>query len=150
MNPVKVAIIDDHATVRRGLSAILNTFEAVQLVGEAGDGEQALELCQLAEPEVVLMDLMMPRMDGIEATRIIHAHWPQIQVIVLTSFTEQDMIQGALDAGARGYLLKNIKGKDLVDAILEVHQGGQTISREVRGSLPSSVGSASLVQKDSE
>ena len=64
MNPVKVAIIDDHATVRRGLSAILNTFEAVQLVGEAGDGEQALELCQLAEPEVVLMDLMMPRMDG--------------------------------------------------------------------------------------
>lgn len=134
-NPVRVAIIDDHAIVRRGLSAILNTNDALQLVGEAEDGQQAVELCELAQPEVVLMDLIMPRMDGIEATRVIHQRWPHIQVLVLTSFTEKEMIQGALDAGARGYLLKNVKGRDLVDAILEVHQGGQTISQEARQTL---------------
>lgn len=134
-NPVRVAIIDDHAIVRRGLSAILNTNESLKLVGEAEDGQEAIELCEIAQPEVVLMDLIMPRMDGIEATRVIHQRWPHIQVLVLTSFTEKEMIQGALDAGARGYLLKNVKGRDLVAAILEVHQGGQTIAQEARQTL---------------
>jgi DNA-binding NarL/FixJ family response regulator len=133
--PVRVAIIDDHAIVRRGLSAILNTNDALILVGEAEDGQEAIELCELTQPEVVLMDLIMPRMDGIEATRIIHERWPQIQVLVLTSFTEKDMIQGALDAGASGYLLKNVRGRELVDAILEVHQGGKTIAQEARQTL---------------
>jgi serine phosphatase RsbU (regulator of sigma subunit)/DNA-binding NarL/FixJ family response regulator len=134
-NPVRIAIVDDHAIVRRGLSAILNTNDQLKLVGEAEDGQEAIDLCELAQPEVVLMDLIMPRMDGIEATRIIHQRWPHIQVLVLTSFTEKEMIQGALDAGARGYLLKNVKGRDLVDAILEVHQGGQTIAQEARQTL---------------
>ncbi len=134
-SPVRVAIVDDHAIVRRGLSAILNTHEALKLVGEAEDGQEAIELCELAQPEVVLMDLIMPRMDGIEATRVIHQRWPHIQVLVLTSFTEKEMIQGALDAGARGYLLKNVKGRDLVAAILEVHRGGQSIAQEARQTL---------------
>jgi serine phosphatase RsbU (regulator of sigma subunit)/DNA-binding NarL/FixJ family response regulator len=134
-NPVRVAIVDDHAIVRRGLSAILNTNDQLKLVGEAEDGQEAIDLCELAQPEVVLMDLIMPRMDGIEATRIIHQRWPHIQVLVLTSFTEKEMIQGALDAGARGYLLKNVKGRDLVDAILKVYQGGQTIAHEARQTL---------------
>ncbi len=134
-NPVRVAIVDDHAIVRRGLSAILNTSMELKLVGEAEDGQEAIELCELAQPEVVLMDLIMPGMDGIEATRAIHQRWPHIQVLVLTSFTEKEMIQGALDAGARGYLLKNVKGRELVDAILEVHQGGQTIAQEARQTL---------------
>ena len=133
--PVRVAIVDDHSIVRRGLSAILNTNEQLKLVGEAEDGQEAIELCELAQPEVVLMDLIMPRMDGIEATRIIHQRWPHIQVLVLTSFTEKEMIQGALDAGARGYLLKNVKGRDLVDAILQVYQGGQSIAQEARQTL---------------
>lgn len=133
--PVRVAIIDDHSIVRRGLSAILNTNDALILVGEAEDGQEAIELCELTQPEVVLMDLIMPRMDGIEATRIIHERWPQIQVLVLTSFTEKDMIQGALDAGASGYLLKNVRGRELVDAILEVHQGRKTIAQEARQTL---------------
>ena len=133
--PVRVALVDDHAIVRRGLSAILNTNEQLQLVGEAGDGQEAISLCELAHPDVVLMDLIMPRMDGIEATRIIHQRWPHIQVLVLTSFTEKEMIQGALDAGARGYLLKNVRGRELVDAILEVYRGKQTIAQEARQSL---------------
>ena len=133
--PVRVAIVDDHSIVRRGLSAILNTNEQLKLVGEAEDGQEAIDLCDLAQPEVVLMDLIMPRMDGIEATRIIHQRWPHIQVLVLTSFTEKEMIQGALDAGARGYLLKNVKGRDLVDAILQVYQGGQSIAQEARQTL---------------
>ena len=113
-NPVRIAIVDDHSIVRRGLSAILTTNEQLKLVGEAEDGQEAIELCELAQPEVVLMDLIMPRMDGIEATRIIHQRWPHIQVLVLTSFTEKDMIQGALDAGVKAQFfreaIENIQG----------------------------------------
>lgn len=133
--PVRVAIVDDHSIVRKGLSAILNTSQQLQLVGEAEDGQEAIELCELAQPDVVLMDLIMPGMDGIEATRIIHQRWPHIQVLVLTSFTDKEMIQGALDAGANGYLLKNVRGRELVDAIIQVHAGGQTISQEAQQSL---------------
>lgn len=133
--PVRVAIVDDHSIVRKGLSAILNTSQQLQLVGEAEDGQEAIELCELAQPDVVLMDLIMPGMDGIEATRIIHQRWPHIQVLVLTSFTEKEMIQGALDAGAHGYLLKNVRGRELVDAIIQVHAGGETIAREAQQSL---------------
>ena len=84
-SPVRVAIVDDHAIVRRGLSAILNTNDQLKLVGEAEDGQEAIDLCELAQPEVVLMDLIMPRMDGIEATRIIHQRWPHIQVLGMGS-----------------------------------------------------------------
>ena len=121
---VLVIIVDDHSIVRRGLGAILTTSEQINLVGEAEDGQEAIELCELAQPDVVLMDLVIPRIDGIEATRAIHQRWPHIHVLVLTSFTEKEMIQGALDAGARGYLLKNVKGRELVDGILQVYEGG--------------------------
>lgn len=132
---VRVIIVDDHSIVRRGLGAILTTDEQIDLIGEAEDGQEAVELCEQAQPDVVLMDLIMPRMDGIEATRAIHQRWPHIHVLVLTSFTEKEMIQGALDAGARGYLLKNIKGRELVDGILQVYKGGQTIAKEARKTL---------------
>ena len=133
--PIRVAIVDDHSIVRRGLGAILSTNEQLQLVGEAEDGQEAVVLCELAQPDVVLMDLIMPRMDGIEATRATNDRWPHIHVLVLTSFTEKEMIQGALDAGARGYLLKNVKGRELIDSILQVYQGGQTIAQEARQTL---------------
>jgi DNA-binding NarL/FixJ family response regulator len=132
---VRVIIVDDHSIVRRGLGAILTTDEQIDLIGEAEDGQEAVELCEQAQPDVVLMDLIMPRMDGIEATRAIHQRWLHIHVLVLTSFTEKEMIQGALDAGARGYLLKNIKGRELVDGILQVYEGGQTIAKEARKTL---------------
>lgn len=132
---IRVALVDDHSIVRRGLSAVLTTSEKLELVGEAEDGQDAIKLCEQTQPDVVLMDLIMPRMDGIEATRAIHQRWPEIQILVLTSFTEQEMIQGALDAGARGYLLKNVKGRELIDAIVQVHQGVQAIAQEARQSL---------------
>lgn len=146
-DPIRVAIVDDHAIVRRGLSAILTTTEQLKLVGEAEDGQEAVELCQLAQPDVVLMDLIMPGMDGIQATREIHQRWPHIQVLVLTSFTEQEMIQGALDAGARGYLLKNVKGSELVEAIVEVYRGGQRIAQEAQQFLKNS-GQLTSLKKD--
>jgi serine phosphatase RsbU (regulator of sigma subunit)/DNA-binding NarL/FixJ family response regulator len=133
--PIRVALVDDHSIVRRGLGAVLITTDQLELVGEAEDGQEAIELCERTQPDIVLMDLIMPRMDGIEATRTIHQRWPDIQVLVLTSFTEQEMIQGALDAGARGYLLKNVKGRELVDAIIQIHQGGQTIAQEAKQTL---------------
>ena len=132
---VRVIIVDDHSIVRRGLGAILTTDEQINLIGEAEDGQEAIELCEQVQPDVVLMDLVMPRMDGIEATRAIHQRWPHIHVLVLTSFTEKEMIQGALDAGAHGYLLKNVKGRELVEGILQVYEGGQTIAKEARKTL---------------
>ncbi len=134
-DPIRVALVDDHSIVRRGLSAVLTTSEQLQLVGEAEDGNEAIQLCEQTQPDVVLMDLIMPNMDGIEATRVIHQRWPRIQVLVLTSFTEQEMIQGALEAGAHGYLLKNVKGRELIEAIIQVHQGGQTIAQEAKQTL---------------
>jgi serine phosphatase RsbU (regulator of sigma subunit)/DNA-binding NarL/FixJ family response regulator len=132
---IRVIIVDDHSIVRRGLGAILSTSDQLELVGEAEDGQEAVELCELVQPDVVLMDLIMPRMDGIDSTRAIHQRWPHINVLVLTSFTEKEMIQGALDAGARGYLLKNVKGRELIDGIIQVYQGGQTIAQEARQTL---------------
>lgn len=146
-DPIRVALVDDHSIVRRGLGAVLTTNDQLELVGEAEDGKEAIELCERTQPDVVLMDLIMPRMDGIEATRAIHQRWPNIQVLVLTSFTEQEMIQGALDAGARGYLLKNVKGRELIEAIIQVHQGGQTIAQEARQTLHLSE-QLSMLEKD--
>jgi serine phosphatase RsbU (regulator of sigma subunit)/DNA-binding NarL/FixJ family response regulator len=127
-NPVRVIIADDQAIVRSGLGAFVMAYEQLQLVGEARDGEEAIELCELLKPDVVLMDLKMPRMDGIAATRVIRQRWPNIQVLVLTSFKEKEKVQGALEAGATGYLLKDLSASDLAEAILQVHQGRRLIS----------------------
>jgi len=89
----------------------------MEVVGEARNGQQALELCEEAQPDVILMDLIMPELSGAEATRIIRRQWPQIQVIALTSFQRQELVQDALQAGAIGYLLKNVSGEDLAAAI---------------------------------
>ena len=115
--PIRVLLADDHLMVRRGLATLLLAFNDVQLVGEAQNGAEALELCATAQPDVVLMDLLMPEMDGVEATRAIRARYPNIQVIVLTSMNEYDYVQRALVAGAAGYLLKNISADDLATAI---------------------------------
>lgn len=149
-DPIRVIIVDDHSIVRRGLGAIITTNDQLQLVGEAEDGQQAVELCELAQPDVVLMDLIMPGMDGIEATRLIHQRWPEMHVLVLTSFTEKEMIQGALDAGARGYLLKNVKGRELVDAIVQIYKGGQTIAQEAQQTLHFSEQLSKLEQEINE
>jgi NarL family two-component system response regulator LiaR len=128
-------LVDDHAVVRSGLSAFLMAFEGLELVGEAGSGEEALRLCEQEQPDVVLMDLVMPGMDGVQTTRAIRERWPQVQVIALTSFPEEDLVQGALRAGALSYLLKNVSAEELASAIHAAHAGRPTLAPEATQAL---------------
>jgi NarL family two-component system response regulator LiaR len=127
---IRVMIVDDHAMVRKGLAAFLKVKPDLHLVGEAGDGEAALLECERAKPDVVLMDLMMPRMDGVAATRALRERCPDIQVIALTSFQDKDLVQGALQAGAISYLLKNVSGDDLAAAVRSAYAGRPTLAPE--------------------
>ena len=129
-NPIRVLLVDDHAVVRSGLGAFLLAFDDLELVGEASSGEEAVRLCNQIQPDVVLMDLVMPGMDGAAATRLIRERWPQVQVIALTSFKEKELVQGALEAGAIGYLLKNVTADELADAIRAAHAGKPTLAPE--------------------
>jgi NarL family two-component system response regulator LiaR len=107
----------------------------LELVGEAGGGEEAVRLCEQLRPDVVLMDLVMPGMDGAVATRAIRERCPQIQVIALTSFKEKELVQGALEAGAIGYLLKNVAANELAGAIRAAHAGRPTLAPEAAQAL---------------
>jgi two-component system, NarL family, response regulator LiaR len=129
-NPIRVMIVDDHSMVRRGLSTIFKIKADLELVGEASNGREALEVCGQLQPDVVLMDLIMPEMSGAEATQAIRARWPRIQVIALTSFQEKDLVRGALQAGAISYLLKNVAADDLAAAIREAYAGRSTLAPE--------------------
>ncbi len=129
-NPIRVMIVDDHDMVRRGLAAFLMAKPDLELVGEADDGQQALDVCEQVEPDVILMDLVMPEMDGITATRAIRERWPQVQVIALTSFQEKKLVQEALRAGAISYLLKNVSVDDLAEAIRAAYAGRPTLAPE--------------------
>jgi DNA-binding NarL/FixJ family response regulator len=120
---IRVLIADDHAVVRAGLAQLLQTFDGVELVGAAVDGAEAVSLCGERSPDVVLMDLEMPTLDGIEATRRIRAAHPDVAVVVLTSFSDRERILGALDAGAAGYLLKDAEPEELARAIEAAARG---------------------------
>jgi len=133
--PIKVIIVDDHAVVRSGLSAFLMVFDDLEFVGEASSGEEAIRLCKEKSPDVVLMDLVMPGMDGASATQAIRDNCPETQVIALTSFKEQELVQGALKAGAIGYLLKNVSADELVGAIRAAHAGKPTLAPEAANVL---------------
>ncbi|MBP8292528.1 MAG: response regulator transcription factor [Caldilineaceae bacterium] len=128
-------IVDDHAVVRGGLSNFLQVHKDLELVGEAENGVEAVRRAQQLLPDVVLMDLKMPEMDGVAATREIRARNPKVRVIVLTSFAEDNMVQGALQAGATGYLLKNVTGAELAHAIRAAHAGRMTLSSEATEAL---------------
>jgi NarL family two-component system response regulator LiaR len=134
-SPIKVLLVDDHAVVRSGLGAFLIAFDDLELVGEAGGGEEAVRLCQELAPDVVLMDLVMPGMDGAAATQAIRERCPDIQVIALTSFKEEELVQGALQAGAIGYLLKNVTADELAEAIRAAHAGRPTLAPEATEAL---------------
>ena len=129
-NSIRVLLVDDHAVVRSGLGAFLLAFDDLELVGEAGSGEEAVRLCERSQPDVVLMDLVMPGMDGAAATRAIRERCPRIQIIALTSFKEKELVEGALEAGAIGYLLKNVSADELADAIRAAHAGKPTLAPE--------------------
>lgn len=120
---IRVLVVDDHAVVRRGLVQLLGQAEGIEVVGQAADGAEAVE-AQAADPaDVVLMDLQMAVMDGVSATRALVAADPQVQVLVLTSFSDTDRILGALDAGALGYVLKDAEPDELIDAVRAVARG---------------------------
>lgn len=127
---ITVLIVDDHNMVRKGLSVLLGEFPDLAVAGEAADGEIAVEFCRRNCPDVVLMDMLMSRMDGITATRLIREVCPATQVIVLTSFNEDNQVQEALKAGAIGYLMKNISGDELATAIRRAHEGQSTLAPE--------------------
>ena len=127
---IKVLLVDDHAVVRSGLGAVLMSFEDMTLVGEAGNGEEAVRLCEKLQPDVVLMDLMMPVMDGVAATAAIKKQCPETCIIALTSFKEKEMVEGALKAGALSYLLKNVSASELVTAIRGALAGQPRLSPE--------------------
>lgn len=133
--PIRVLLVDDHAVVRSGLSAFLLAFDDLELVGEASSGEEAVRLCDRLQPDVVLMDLVMPGMDGAQATRAIREKCPTIQVLALTSFKETELVEGALEAGAIGYLLKNVSADELARAIREAHAGRPTLAPEAAQAL---------------
>jgi NarL family two-component system response regulator LiaR len=133
--PIRVLIVDDHGMVRKGLMAYLGNKSDLTLVGEARNGREAIELCEQLRPDVVLMDLIMPEMGGVAATRQICARFPEIRVVALTSFQERDMVQDALQAGAISYLLKNASGDDLAEAIRGAFAGRPILAPEAVRSL---------------
>jgi NarL family two-component system response regulator LiaR len=133
--PIRVMIVDDHAVVRSGLSAFLTSYDDFLLVGEAASGRAAVECCGRLRPDVVLMDLVMPEMDGAAATRAVRERCPGVQVIALTSFKEDELVTGALKAGAIGYLLKNVSSDELAGAIRAARAGRGTLSPEATQAL---------------
>jgi DNA-binding NarL/FixJ family response regulator len=128
---VKVLIADDHHVVRRGLLFFLKTQKDIEVVGEAKDGAEAVELAQKLHPDVVLMDLVMPNMDGIEATKKLKGLMPSIKVLILTSFSDQDHVIQGIRAGAVGYQLKDAEPDELVSAIFAVHRGESQLHPKV-------------------
>jgi NarL family two-component system response regulator LiaR len=124
---IRVMIVDDHRMVREGLKTFLSTSDDLEVVGEAADGAEAVESCAHLRPDVVLMDVVMPVMDGATATRLIREQCPATQVIALTSFVDEDVVKRTLDAGAISYLLKDAKADRLVDAIRDACRGRGTI-----------------------
>ncbi|MGH3006407.1 MAG: response regulator [Gaiellaceae bacterium] len=121
--PIRVLVVDDHAMVREGLRAFLELQEGIEVAGEAEDGQEALEQATRLGPDVILMDLVMPRLDGVAAMRMLHEHVPEARVIVLTSFLDDDKLLPALRAGAAGYLLKNARPQELARAVRAAHAG---------------------------
>lgn len=132
---IRVLIADDHHVVRRGLMFFLKTQKDMDIVGEATNGKEALQLTATLKPDVILMDLVMPIMDGIEATKRIKATNPEIQILMLTSFSDRDHVIPALKAGAAGYQLKDIEPDDLADAIRKLMRGENTIHPEATTQL---------------
>ncbi len=135
LHPIRVMLVDDHTMVRHGLATFLKIFDDLQLVGEADNGEAAIELCTEILPDVILMDIVLPKMDGVTAIRAIRKQHPKIQIIALSSFKEGNTIKNALEAGAIGYLLKDITADDLAQAIRAAYSGRATLSPEAAQAL---------------
>lgn len=130
-SPIRVVVVDDHVIVRNGLAQLLATANEVELIGSASDGREAIVVVEELQPDVVLMDLSMPEMDGVEATEVIAERFPNVKVVVLSSFSEHQRVLAALEAGARGYVLKHADPEQIIQAIRAVHVGGAPIDPQV-------------------
>ena len=135
MDEIKVLIADDHTVVRKGIRALLETEPGITVVGEAADGEDAIHKALALKPDVILMDLVMPKLDGVQAIKELREVLPEAKVLVLTSFAEDRRIVAAIEAGALGYLLKDSSPEDLVRAIREVHRGESSLHPKVAQQL---------------
>ncbi|BCP56927.1 DNA-binding response regulator [Streptococcus parasuis] len=131
MNTIRVMLIDDHEMVRLGLKSYLNLQADVEVVAEAGDGEEGLTKALEVKPDVVVMDLVMPKMTGVEATLALLKEWPQAQIVILTSYLDNEKIYPVLEAGARGYMLKTSSADEILSAIRKVARGEYAIETEV-------------------
>lgn len=141
LKQIKVLIVDDHDMLREGLAVFIEAHSDLELVGEATTGAEAIRQCEILKPDIVLMDLIMPEMDGITAIQTIHKQMPEIKIIALTSFGEDDLVRSALRAGASGYLLKNVSADKLAEAIRSTQVGFLTLAPEIAHNLLSSTSS---------
>jgi NarL family two-component system response regulator LiaR len=141
-------VVDDHGMVRKGLSAYLCNQPEICVVGEARNGCEAIEQCEQLHPDVILMDLLMPEMGGVAAIHSIHQRWPQVQILALTSFQDKELVQDALQAGAIGYLLKNVTGEELAQAICRAYTGRPTLAPEAIQALIQSSAEEPSLGKD--
>jgi NarL family two-component system response regulator LiaR len=152
---IKVMLVDDHNVVRSGLATFLRAYEDLELVGQAKNGVEALRLCHSETPDVILMDLKMPEMDGIAATQAVLADYPQVKIIAMTSFEEEELVHGVLAAGAISYLLKNVSADELAKAIRDAVAGKPTLSPEaarvlIQATRPSKQPACGLTERERE
>ena len=135
LTPIRLLLVDDHAIVRKGLRALLVEIDDIEVVGEAADGQQAIDQAAALQPDVILMDIVMPNMDGIEATQQITRQQPEVRVLALTSFAADDKLFPAIKAGALGYLLKDSEPEDLLQAIRQVYRGEPSLHPRIARKL---------------
>ncbi len=152
---VRVMLVDDHNVVRSGLATFLGAFDDLELVAEARNGKEAVRICREKKPDVILMDLMMPEMDGIAATQAILAEYPETKIIAMTSFEDEQLVQGVLAAGAISYLIKNVTSDELAKAIREAASGRSTLSPEaarvlIQATRPASHPTFDLTERERE
>jgi NarL family two-component system response regulator LiaR len=133
--PIKVLVVDDHPITRAGLTLFLKAHPDLLLVGEASSGEDAVAFCEEEVPDVILMDLKLPKMDGVSAMQAIRETNPQVQVIMLTSYPQPNLVERAVQTGAAGYLLKSVNAQELVEAIRSAHQGHSVLAQEAAEAL---------------
>lgn len=148
MNKIRVSIVDDQALLRDGLKTILEMEEDLEIVGLAKNGLEALEIAATCQPDVILLDIRMPLMDGVETVKIIKKRYPQIKVIILTTFNDDEYIIGAIANGANGYLLKDIEVEKLIEGIHDVYYGKMIIPPEVHIKLSEGLGRLDALRKE--
>ena len=132
---IKVLFVDDHEMVRIGVSSYLSAQSDIEVIGEADDGGKGVELALVLRPDIILMDLVMKEMDGIEATRRIIESWPEAKIIIVTSFIDDEKVYPALEAGATSYMLKTSKASEIADAVRETYHGQSVLEPEVTGKM---------------